>query len=105
MPENDFKYLAFISYSRADNEQDGRQWADWVKQTIEGFSIPINCQIPDSVGDGKSVAPREVFLDRSRLTAGGELMLQLEHHLQSPRFDLLAQIGGKRVRRIRDRLF
>lgn len=89
MPEDDFKYLAFISYSRADNEQDGRQWADWVKQTIEGFSIPINCQIPDSVGDGKSVAPREVFLDRSRLTAGGELMLQLEHHLQRAKFLVL----------------
>lgn len=89
MPEDDCKYLAFISYSRADNEQDGRQWADWVKDTIEGFSIPINCQIPDSGEDGKSVAPREVFLDRSRLTAGGELMLQLELHLQKSKFLVL----------------
>lgn len=89
MPGDDSKYLAFISYSRADNEQDGRQWADWVKETIEGFSIPINCQLPNAGADGQPGSHREVFLDRSRLTAGGELMEQLGHHLQKSEFLVL----------------
>ena len=89
MPEDDSKYLAFISYSRADNEQEGRMWADWVKQTIEGFSIPINCEVAESAGDARPGLLREVFLDRSRLMAGGELMEQLEQHLKMSRFLVL----------------
>lgn len=89
MPPSDFKYLAFISYSRTDNKQDGRKWADWVKETIEGFSIPINCHVQSSAADDKIRMPREVFLDRSRLTAGGELMEKLKHHLQMSQYLVL----------------
>jgi tetratricopeptide (TPR) repeat protein len=82
MENTRFKYLAFISYSRADNDRDGRRWADWIKEIIEKFPIPINCLAAEQA----SGTTREVFLDRSRLTAGGELMPKLEAHLSQAEY-------------------
>lgn len=82
MPKSDSNYLAFISYSRSDNDHDGRRWADWIKEMIEKFPIPINC-LPADLDSGTHLGgTREVFLDRSRLTAGGGLSDQLESHLR-----------------------
>ncbi|MES2656971.1 MAG: toll/interleukin-1 receptor domain-containing protein [Verrucomicrobiota bacterium] len=86
MQEPESKYLAFISYSRSDNDQDGRRWADWIKEMIEKFPIPINC-LPANTESATSFGrTREVFLDRSRLTAGGELTPKLESHLSQAEY-------------------
>ena len=89
MQEEPAKYLAFISYSRADNAEAGRQWADWLKATIEDFPIPVNCEPALAPGVGQGKAAREVFLDRLRMTAGGELRPKLDQHLQVSRFLVL----------------
>jgi tetratricopeptide (TPR) repeat protein len=83
------KYLAFISYSRSDNEHESRRWADWVKETIERFPIPINYLDPESTALHPSRLSREVFLDQSYITAGGELRSKLNQHLQDSEFLVL----------------
>ncbi|MEI6675202.1 MAG: toll/interleukin-1 receptor domain-containing protein [Verrucomicrobiota bacterium] len=87
MQEEPPKYLAFISYSRADNAEAGRQWADWLKAMIESFPIPVNCE--PAVAAGQARHSREVFLDRLRMTAGGELQPKLDQHLQVSQFLVL----------------
>lgn len=69
------KYLAFISYSRADNVLEGRRWAKWITGMIEGF--PLND------------VPRKVFLDTKSLPAGGELSQELKSYLDASRFLVL----------------
>lgn len=84
------RYLAFISYSRSDNEQDGRRWADWVKETIEQFPIPINYLNQGAPASGQFPDPsREVFLDQSYITAGGELRSKLNQYLDDSKFLVL----------------
>ncbi len=89
MPAENPRYLAFISYSRSDNEHEGRRWADWVKETIERFPIPINYLDPESTALHPSRLSREVFLDQSYITAGGELRSKLNQHLQDSEFLVL----------------
>jgi tetratricopeptide (TPR) repeat protein len=83
------RYLAFISYSRSDNEQEGRRWADWVKETIERFPIPINYLDPESTALHPSRLAREAFLDQSYITAGGGLRSKLNQHLDDSEFLVL----------------
>jgi len=84
------RYLAFISYSRSDNEQEGRRWADWVKETIERFPIPIHYLNQESLASRQSsILSREVFLDESYITAGGELTSKLDQHLDDSEFLVL----------------
>lgn len=86
MNNTDIKYLAFISYSRSDNDREGRRWADWIKEMIEKFPIPQNLLLSSQGSDQHSGKNREVFLDRSKLTAGGELMPKLEMHLSQAEY-------------------
>ena len=34
------RYKAFISYSHADNQAQGRKWADWLHHSLETYQIP-----------------------------------------------------------------
>lgn len=40
MPPPDFRYHAFISYARADQQEDGRRWAEWLHYRLENFAVP-----------------------------------------------------------------
>ena len=33
-------YAVFLSYRHADNKEQGRQWATWLHQSLEGYEIP-----------------------------------------------------------------
>lgn len=75
-----FRHLAFISYSRADNEGAGRRWADWLKQLVERFPL--------------EETQKNVFLDRETLPAGKELDSILREHLSSSKYLIL--VGSPR---------
>ncbi|MGO1767211.1 MAG: hypothetical protein ACTH1W_08040, partial [Advenella sp.] len=38
--DNRLAYAAFISYSHADNRQEGRKWADWLHHELETYEVP-----------------------------------------------------------------
>lgn len=80
MEDRGFRHLAFISYSRSDNDGSGRRWADWLKQIIERFALPE--------------IQKNVFLDREALPAGMELDSILQEHLASSKYLIL--IGSPR---------
>lgn len=90
MSDSTCRYLAFISYSRSDNEHEGRHWADWIKETIEQFPVPLDYLGQESLACQHSMgAPREVFLDQSSMTAGGELRSKLNQWLDNSEFLVL----------------
>ena len=60
--EQNYKYSAFIAYSRAD-----AKWAQWLQQKLERFRIPDKIQVP-SMNSQKRLNP--VFTDVSELSAG-----------------------------------
>ena len=39
-PPTEFKYWAFISYSRQDNRKDRNLWGDWLHYALENFKVP-----------------------------------------------------------------
>ena len=36
------RYAVFLSYRHADNKEQGRQWATWLHQVLEGYEIPAD---------------------------------------------------------------
>lgn len=68
------KYMAFISYSHADNREEGRKWADWLHHSLETYEIP-----KDLVGQKNSrgeTIPEQiypVFQDEKELSASSSL--------------------------------
>lgn len=78
------KYMAFISYSHADNREEGRKWADWLHTSLETYEIP-----DDLVGkenkEGNPI-PRQifpVFQDEKELSASSSLSDSLEGALDN----------------------
>jgi len=67
----DQSYWCFISYTHADNREQGRQWATWLHQTLETYEVP-----DDLVGTlnerGEKIPARifPVFRDEEELSTG-----------------------------------
>ena len=65
---NDRKYWCFISYVHGDDKHEGREWATWLRQSIEEYEIPdelsedLQREIP------KRIYP--VFRDKDELRTG-----------------------------------
>jgi len=81
---SDWRYLAFVSYSRKDNPgpDPARQWAAWLKQAVEGCSIP-DALVGRETHHGMVLGELPpVFLDTENLKAGGELGRGLEEALE-----------------------
>ncbi|HVJ46467.1 MAG TPA: toll/interleukin-1 receptor domain-containing protein, partial [Luteolibacter sp.] len=81
-----FVYHAFISYRHADNQKDGRKWADWLHQTLEGYEVPED--IANTDGDHGPV-PRSlypIFQDEKSLRASSGLNEALQKALGESRF-------------------
>ncbi|MDI9245385.1 PQQ-binding-like beta-propeller repeat protein [Marinobacter sp. CHS3-4] len=57
-PEN-LRYLAFISYRHADNNEPGRQWANWLHQAIETYQVPEDLVGQPMPGGGE--IPQRIF--------------------------------------------
>lgn len=75
------RFSAFISYCRRN-----RQWATWLQSEIESYTLP-----PHMIGrvTGEGPVPRRflpVFLDRSDLTAGPDLVQELKRALSASRW-------------------
>ena len=74
--ENKFKYFAFISYKREDEE-----WAKWLQHKLEHYKLPSNL-------NGRTDLPKEIrpiFRDQSDL-AGGVLADEINKALESSKF-------------------
>ena len=74
--ENKYKYHAFISYKREDEE-----WAKWLQHKLEHYKLPSNL-------NGRSDLPKEIrpiFRDQSDL-AGGVLANEINKALQSSKY-------------------
>ena len=78
------KYMAFISYSHADNREEGRKWADWLHHSLETYEIPA-----DLIGKKNQlgeIIPNQiypVFQDEKELSANHSLASALETNLQN----------------------
>jgi hypothetical protein len=80
-------FVAFISYKHADNAEDGRRWAAWLHELIEGYRVP-NDLIKKEQKRGRHL-PRllyPVFRDEWEMRAGGNLGQLIETGLQRSDF-------------------
>ena len=81
-----YKYLAFLSYSHADNrDTPGERWGDWVHEALESFAVP-----PDLVGESSrfgTVPARiyPVFQDEKELPTRSALDEALKEALTDSR--------------------
>lgn len=77
------RYMAFISYSHADNREEGRKWADWLHTSLETYEIPEELVGKDN-SEGTPV-PRQiypVFQDEKELSANASLSDSLKTALE-----------------------
>lgn len=75
--------MAFISYSHADNREEGRKWADWLHTSLETYEIPEELVGKDN-SEGTPV-PRQiypVFQDEKELSANASLSDSLKTALE-----------------------
>lgn len=72
-----FKYVAFISYQRKDEE-----WARWFHTHLEHYHLPTDIASDDFVG-GNGLRP--MFLDEAELS-GGSLVDSIDEALNNSRF-------------------
>ncbi|MDF1752010.1 MAG: TIR domain-containing protein [Verrucomicrobiales bacterium] len=81
MPETPFlnsnlkpEYWAFISYRHLDNQQPGRQWANWLHQMLEAYEVPEDL-VGQNNGIGETIPDRiyPVFRDEEDLPADADL--------------------------------
>ena len=94
-PIGQFRYLAFISYSREDNLGVGQCWADWIQQVIQGFPVPQRF-VGQRAGLGEIRAHMgDVFLDRTDLPPSQTLTDVLCEKLRQSRF--LIYVGSPRA--------
>ncbi len=81
------QYLAFISYSHADNREEGRRWANWLHERLESYPVPERLVGAQS-GDGQSI-PKElfpIFRDEKEFAASHDLKEAIEGALNRSRF-------------------
>jgi hypothetical protein len=87
MSTPDYKYSAFISYSRKEAAETGQNWEEWVQNLIESYQIPPSFVGVESEMFGDTV-PEEmlgVFLDKERISASGNLTTILYPALEKSR--------------------
>lgn len=80
---NDFKYVAFISYQRKDEE-----WAQWFHHQLEHYHLPTDIDYDKSESDNlrnQLTELRPMFLDDAEL-AGGSLADSIDSSLNNSRF-------------------
>src|SRR5882672_6863099 len=87
MPEvHEFRYSAFISYRHADNAEPGRQWASWLHQLLETYTVPPELiGMPGARGDPVPASLFPVFLDRQELRADAALGVPIQEALRASR--------------------
>ncbi len=76
MSENNSEknYYAFISYRHVDNVEKGRQWATWLHQAIETYTVPDD--IAGEKNDRGEIIPLRIypiFRDEEELSADANL--------------------------------
>jgi WD40 repeat protein len=80
----DRRYAIFLSYKHADNQDQGRQWATWLHQILEGYEIPQDL-IGTINNKGEEIPPSlyPVFRDEEELPADADLTRNIEHALEN----------------------
>ena len=81
------KYMAFISYSHANNSEEGRKWADWLHHSLETYEIPEELIGKQNLHGGE--IPRQifpVFQDEKELSASSNLNASLTEALDNAEF-------------------
>ena len=61
-------YSVFMSYLHSDNKEQGRQWATWLHQVLEGYEIPVDLiGTKNNKGDTIPASLYPVFRDEEEL--------------------------------------
>lgn len=80
------EYSAFISYRHADNEQEGRRWANWLHAAMESFEIsPRLAGTVDRDGGCVPTTLFPVFRDEKELAGDASLDRAIENALDHSR--------------------
>src|SRR5256885_16644458 len=76
-------YAVFLSYRHSDNKEQGRQWATWLHQVLEGYEIPADL-IGTKNNQGDTIPPSlyPVFRDEEELPADADLTRNIQQALQ-----------------------
>ena len=94
MTDNEFKYLAFISYSQQDNrekradtqEMDSRRWGNWLHDALKAYSIPA--EFVDQINGRGEIIPERidpVFLDEQERPEDATLTAEIREALEQSR--------------------
>jgi WD40 repeat protein len=77
-------YAVFLSYRHADNKEQGRQWATWLHQVLEGYEIPADLVgTKNSKGDLIPASLYPVFRDEEELPADADLTRNIRQALEN----------------------
>jgi len=85
--ERNTDYMAFISYSHSDNNEEDRLWATWLHQQLEVYDIPAD--LIDTVNDRGEIIPERiypVFRDEVSLPANADLSTAITRALDASQF-------------------
>jgi WD40 repeat protein len=78
------RYAVFLSYRHSDNKEQGRQWATWLHQVLEGYEIPTDLVgSENSKGDPIPASLYPVFRDEEELPADADLTRNIRHALEN----------------------
>ncbi len=78
------RYAVFISYRHADNKENGRQWATWLHQALEGYEIPRDLVGTNSTtGELVRESLYPVFRDEQELPADADLTRNIRQALDN----------------------
>lgn len=89
-------YAVFLSYRHADNKEQGRQWATWLHQVLEGYEIPADLiGTKNNKGDTIPASLYPVFRDEEELPADADLTRNIQQALE--RSGLLVVICSPRA--------
>jgi WD40 repeat protein len=90
------RYAVFLSYRHADNKEQGRQWATWLHQVLEGYEIPADLiGTKNNKGDTIPASLYPVFRDEEDLPADADLTRNIQQALE--RSGLLVVICSPRA--------
>lgn len=78
MPEQEYRYDAFISYRHVEPD---RRWAKWLHKTLETYKVPHRL-----AEQGCAAGITRVFRDEEELPASADLSSQIEDALRRSRF-------------------
>jgi hypothetical protein len=82
MPETNFKYYAFISYSHQD-----KKWGDWLHKALETYRVPKRL-VGQELRNGEPIPSRimPVFRDREELPTATDLGAVIDEALRQSRY-------------------